>query len=52
MFIDIHNEFFNDYNMGVLKNNASNKNLKFIVCFVYNVVTYILGKDYDREDQT
>lgn len=50
MFIDIHNEFFNDANMGTFKNTSANKNLKFIVCFVYSVVTYILGRDYDRED--
>jgi hypothetical protein len=31
--------------MTVLKSSCTNKNLKIIVCFVYNVVSYILSKE-------
>ena len=31
--------------MNVLKNSTANKQLKIIVCFVFNVVQYILSKE-------
>jgi hypothetical protein len=31
--------------MTVLKSSCTNKNLKTIVCFVYNIVSYVLSKE-------
>lgn len=47
-FQTINEEFFNEGNMTQLTNSCTNKNLKTIINFVYNVVTYVLSKDGKR----
>ena len=41
-FMNIQDEFFNDNSKNLFKNLVTNKNLKTIVCFVYNTVNYVL----------
>ena len=44
-FAAINEEFFQEQNMGTMKNSGSNKQLQIIVCFVFNVLQFLCSKD-------
>ncbi len=49
-FFKIKNEFFSGNNKNLFKNLVTNKNLKIIVAFVYNVVNYVLAPERHADE--